>query len=322
MAKEMSVWKDIRIIPELEPAYIPDKIDYGSATYTSVNDVLCESAGNQLPTRIKVCGIDAMSVETYNVIKAVTRDQSIENGDSEIYRMRLIKSRAEIAMLKKAWQICDIGYEAILDADIVGLTEIQAAAIGEKAARDAGAEHIVFSIFCSGNRTNTAVGRPTQVIIQKGDMIMSSLAIQYEGYIATNAWPFVAGNKPTDSQRKMMASIIEAEQAGLDVLEPGVSAGVVVKAVKNYFKKKNLEAHDIYPPVHGIGLAEAESPYPDAGSNYSLDVGMGVNFDVNLFDVPHLGSNRIEEGFIIAEDGVITLSKMISSRRERYLDLS
>jgi Xaa-Pro aminopeptidase len=263
--------------------------------------------------------MDAMPVVTLDAVRAAAGAAEIANGDPDIYRMRLIKSAGEVEMLSRAWEICDAGYKAILDADIVGLTEIQAAAIGEKAARDAGAEQVVFSIFCSGERTNTAVGRASGKVIREGEMLMSSLAVQYEGYIASDEWPFVAGNRPRPEQRDLIGHIIRAEAAGLQGLKAGRVAGEAVRQVRKYFQDHGLGAYDIYPPIHGNGLAEAESPYPDAKSSYPFEAGMGINFDVNLFKVPGLGSNRIEEGFIIEEGGLRTLSRLISSLREKYL---
>jgi Xaa-Pro aminopeptidase len=231
----------------------------------------------------------------------------------------LIKSTAEIDLLKKAWEVCDAGYKAILGSEIVGLTEIQASAIGEKAARDAGAEHVVFSIFCSGDRTNTVIGRPTEKIIHEHDMIMSSLAVQYEGYIASDEWPFVADGKPSKEQEHLIYHLVKAEDMGVKSIRNGVPMGSVVKKIRDYFSENNLEQYDIYPPIHGNGLAEAESPYPDEQAKSKFLSGMGINFDVSLFGIPKAGSNRIEEGFIVSEDGVITLSKLISSLREDYL---
>lgn len=319
VAREMSIWKDIRLIPEVEPAYIPDKIDYGLASYTSLANVLFELSGKKKPKHIKICGIDAMPVVTYEAIRAVADSAKIGNGDDDIYRMRLIKSPAEVGLLKRVWEICDIGYKAILDAEIVGLTEIQAAAVGEKAARDAGAEHIVFSILASGERTNTVVGRPTEKVIREGEMIMAALAVQYQGYIATNEWPFVAGGNPTEEQKKFISHIVIAEDIGVRNLRPGVVAGVVVRKIKDYFHENGLEQYDIYPPIHGNGLAEAESPYPDVHSTYKFLPGMGINFDVSLFKVPGIGSIRIEEGFIFSKEGIITLSRLISSLRKGLL---
>ncbi len=62
--------------------------------------------------------------------------------------------------------------------------------------------------------------------------------------------------------------------------------------------------------MHGIGLAEAESPYPDEKSTYPLRAGMCVNSDISLFGHP-AGSNRIEEGFLITAEGPESITPFI-----------
>jgi Xaa-Pro aminopeptidase len=62
--------------------------------------------------------------------------------------------------------------------------------------------------------------------------------------------------------------------------------------------------------MHGIGLAEAESPYPDENAIYAFRAGMCVNSDISLFGHA-AGSNRIEEGFVIRETGYETLTPFI-----------
>ena len=320
LAREMSPWNNVRLVKELGMSYVPEEVGFSNVNFTSISDVIYKLSGSKKIKKIMICGIDAMSVILFNTIKSAVSDIEIENGDPILYNMRLIKRTPEIEMLKKAWKICDIGYEAILKSDIVGLTEIQAAAIGEKAARNAGAEHIVFSIFASGERTNTVVGRPTEKVIYENDMIMSSLAIQYQGYIASNEWPFVAGDNPSDKQKELIYHLVKAEDIGVKNIRGGVIAGDIVKRIKQYFKDNNLEKYDLYPPIHGNGLAEAEPPYPDEKSAYEFLPGMGVNLDVSLFRVPGVGSNRIEEGFIITDNGVISLSNLISKLKKELLN--
>jgi Xaa-Pro aminopeptidase len=247
-------------------------------------------------------------------------EATIENGDAVLYALRLVKSPNEIQMLKEAWRICDAGYQAVLDADIVGLTESQAAAIGEKAARDAGAEHIVFSIFCSGDRTNTVVGRPSRKVIESNDMVMYALAVQYEGYIASDEWPFVAGRKPNKKQAEFIHHLVKSEDLGVKSIRAGVVQGEVVRKIRDYFRDNGLAPYDLYPPIHGNGLSEAESPYPDENSKAEFVEGHGINFDVSLFGLPGLGSNRIEEGFIVTGSGLLTLSNLISSLRLQHLE--
>ncbi len=181
IAREMSAWRDVRLVREVGMSYVPEEVDFTNIDFTTVNDVVAELRKGKRQLRVKMSGIGAMSVVLYQRLTSMIGEAVVENGDSVLYRMRLLKSPAEVELLEHAWRICDTGYKAVLDSDIVGLTEIQAAAIGEKAARDAGAEHVVFSVFCTGERTNTVVGRPSEKVIRRGELVMYALAVQYEG---------------------------------------------------------------------------------------------------------------------------------------------
>jgi Xaa-Pro aminopeptidase len=319
LAKEMSAWDDIRLVREVGMSYVPEEVDFSNIEFTTMETVIDWITGGKGKLKVKLSGIDAMSVVLYERIKDILGGAQLENGDDVLYSLRLTKSPVEVEMLKRAWDVCDKGYRAVLDADIVGLTEIQAAAIGEKAARDAGAEHIVFSVFASGERTNTVVGRPSEKIIKASDMIMYAFAVQYEGYIASDEWPFVAGKKPTKEQENFIYHLVKSEDIGVKSIKSGVVQGDVVKKIKKYFSDNGLTKYDLYPPMHGNGLSEAESPYPDENTTAQFVKGTGINFDVSLFGVPNVGSNRVEEGFIVTDDGLETLSKLISELRQQYL---
>jgi len=320
IAREMSAWPDIRLVREVGMSYVPEEVDFTNIKFTTVKDVVSELRGGKRHLKVKISGMDAMSVVLYERLKTMIADATIENGDAVLYALRLVKSPDEVRMLQEAWRVCDAGYRAVLDADLVGLTENQAAAIGEKAAREAGAEHIVFSIFCSGERTNTVVGRPSQKVIEKSDMIMYALAVQYEGYIASDEWPFVAGRRPYKKQAEFIHHLVAAEDLGVRSIRAGVVQGEVVRKIRDYFRDNGLEPYDLYPPIHGNGLSEAESPYPDENSKAEFLAGTGINFDVSLFGLPVLGSNRIEEGFIVTGSGLLTLSNLISSLRLQHLE--
>jgi Xaa-Pro aminopeptidase len=320
LARDMSAWADIRLVREVGMSYVPEEVDFTNIKFTTVRDVVSELRGGKRHIKVKISGLDAMSVVLHERLKSMITEATLENGDAVLYALRLVKSPAEIEMLKEAWRVCDAGYKAVLDADIVGLTENQAAAIGEKAARDAGAEHIAFSILCSGDRTNTVVGRPSQKVIEKSDMIMYALAVQYEGYIASDEWPFVANRRPNRKQAEFIHHLVKAEDLGARSIRAGVVQGEVVRKIRDYFRDNGLEPYDLYPPIHGNGLAEAESPYPDENSKAEFVEGIGINFDVSLFGLPGLGSNRIEEGFIVTASGLLSLSKLISSLRLQHLE--
>lgn len=102
-------------------------------------------------------------------------------------------------------------------------------------------------------------------------------------------------------------------------LKNGIAANEFVKAVRGHFNKKGLSKYDIYPPLHGCGTAEAESPYPDEKSKYPFLTGMTVNTDISLFGT-EAHSNRIEEGFVITDKGHSPMSKLVRRLSKEFFD--
>lgn len=315
VAEEMSVWEDIRLLPDFLCVTVPDEIDYPYAEYSSFAKLAEElGAGKQLK-KLGIAGLDAMPLGLYRTIEKAFGAE-ITDCNEILYEMRKKKSPAEIACLEEAARIADTAVQAVMKSDLTGMTELAAAGIAEAAARKAGAEHIIFQIFGSGNRTHCIVGRPTEKIIADGDMIMCALAVQYEGYVATCEMPFAIGNYSEETKR-VIDVLVRAFKAGIPNLKPGVPMKQFVCAVKQVFKEEGLADYDLYPPLHGIGCAEAESPYPDENTETEFEEGMTVNTDISLFGLAG-GSNRIEAGFVITKDGARPLSPYVCQCCEEW----
>jgi len=306
-AREMSVWEDVRNVKEFACVSVPEEIDYPLAEFSSLKETIGDTlTGGK---RLGLVGTGDVPSPILERMKESTDGLEVVQSDAIVQDLRIIKTEAEIECLREAGRVACIGYEKLMAVAVPGNTELMATGAGEGAARMAGAEDITFTVFGSGPRTATIIGRPTGKVIEDGDMIMAAMAVQYQGYVATVEFPFVAGNA-TGTQEKFLTALLEAANVQLDYLKDGVIAGEMVLAVKTVFKKHKLEQYDLYPPMHGIGLAEAESPYPDEKSTYPLRTHMCVNSDVSLFGHP-AGSNRIEEGFVIGPGGPESLTPLI-----------
>lgn len=309
LAQEMSAWSDIRLLPEFACVTVPDEIDYPLAQYTALSDIFKELSLENQMQKIGIVGLGAMPIQIHQYLVEAFKRSKVVDANHILHKMRLIKSANEIKALKQASKLADIGYRELMKQAIPGNTELQAAGAAEGVARTAGAEDIVFTSMGTGERANLIIPRPTEKTIKEGDMVMASLAVQYEGYIATVAFPFVAG-KPSSLQQELVEALLEVEAQALKILGPGVKQGEAVRLVKDYFREKGLDKYDLYPPFHGCGCAEAESPYPNERTEMPFDSGMTFNFDVSLFGHP-AGSNRIEEGFVITEKGTEPLSELV-----------
>ena len=304
VAIEMSAIEDIRLTKECAAVTVAEEIDYPLAKYTSLKKISDELQVK----KTGIVGIDVAPVTLYNIIQKQFCEDIVDMNPS-FRKLRMNKSDNEIKCLREAARLADIAFVALQKAAVVGATELEIAGAADGVARAAGAEAIIFDVIGSGDRTNTIIGRPTKKKIEDGDMIMASLAIQFEGYVATTEIPFAVGNV-SEQTKKVIDSLMRAEAAGLPYLKAGVKMKEFVRAVRDYFREKGLSQYDVYPPLHGIGCSEAESPYPDENTEEVFEEGMMVNTDISLFGLPG-GSNRIEEGFIITKDGCEPLSHLV-----------
>ena len=313
-AREMAVWEDIRNLKEFFCVSVAEDIDYPLASLSSFAEILGEVLDGG--TRLGLVGLWDMPAPIMERLRDSVPGLEITDASELINELRVTKTAAEIACLREAGRQGCVGYEQLMAHALPGNTERMAAGAAEGAARMAGAEDINFMVFGSGKRADTIIGRPTEKVIEDGDMIMAAMAVQYQGYVATVEFPFVAG-KPSDGQQRFLGALFEAANVQQGFLKAGAVSGAMVRAVKAVFRKHGLEQYDVYPPMHGIGLAEAESPYPDERSTYPFRAGMCVNSDISLFGHPD-GSNRIEEGFVITDSGPESLTPSIRELCARH----
>ncbi|BBI32887.1 M24 family metallopeptidase [Cohnella abietis] len=307
--REMSAWSDIRLLPEFACVTVPDKIEYPQAHYTSLTEIYKGLQGNEPLRRLGIVGIDAMPEPLMKIIEESFNGVKIVDAGDLLFKLRMTKTANEVACLQEAARIADAGYKLMIQQVKPGMTELELASLAYGECTKQGAENIPFCLLTSGERVNTIIGRASGKVIEDGDMIMAAIAVQVEGYVATMNFPFVAGEMSKE-QKEFIDILVAAEDAALSRIKAGANQNEVVRAVKAYFKDRNVTEFDLYPPLHGCGLAEAESPYPDENSEAIFVAGMTVNTDVSLFGHPH-GSNRIEESLLVTEAGYESMSKLV-----------
>ena len=307
--REMSVWQDVRLLSEFNCVTVPDQIEYPMANYTSLTAIYNELCVKSPIRRIGIVGLDAIPVPLMKTIEQSFEGAELTDAGDLLFKLRMTKSAHEIACLQEAARIADEGYKLMIEQVKPGMTELELASLAYGECVRQGAEHIPFCLLTSGERVHTIIGRASNKVIEAGDMIMAAIAVQVEGYVATLNFPFVAGEM-SEQQRAFITLLVDAENLALSHIKAGARQSEVVLAVKQFFKENEVTEYDLYPPLHGCGLAEAESPYPDESSTAVFEAGMTVNTDVSLFGHPH-GSNRIEESLLVTENGYESMSKLV-----------
>ena len=75
LAREMTAWPDVRLLPDFLCVTVPDEIDYPLATYTSFKKLAGELAGVK---RLGISGMEDMSESLLNRIRAVIQGKNKE----------------------------------------------------------------------------------------------------------------------------------------------------------------------------------------------------------------------------------------------------
>lgn len=309
MCREMTAFDDVRLLPQFQCVTVPDDIEYPQANYSSLRDIFARLHSDTPLSAIGLCGLNDIPAPLLNEIKNSVNDVEWIDAGGLLFELRMTKTTDEIACLKEAARIADEGYRAMIQHVRPGMTELELSSFAYSECMKAGAESVPFIVMASGERVKTIIGRPTRKVIEDGDMIMTAIAVQYEGYVATIGFPFVAGTM-SSAQKAFIDLLVEAEDIALQHLKAGAPMKRLVAAVKQYFAQQDVTPYDLYPPLHGCGLAEAESPYPNEQSTQVFEAGMTVNTDISLFGHPH-GSNRVEESLIVTESGFEPMSQLV-----------
>jgi len=122
-----------------------------------------------------------------------------------------------------------------------------------------------------------------------------------DGYWGDMTRTFLKG-KASDDQRKLVRTVKQAHQLGIDMVKPGVSGGKVHNAVQAFFDKEGyVTKRDCAEPEgffhglgHGIGLEVHEAPFMRQSATFKFKKGMTVTIEPGLY-YKGFGGCRIED---------------------------
>ncbi len=129
-------------------------------------------------------------------------------------------------------------------------------------------------------------------------------------YHADMTRTFVKG-EPSETARDWYDVTLEAQEAALEAIEPGVTGTAVHEAVCDVYEAaghptfrtdESTETGFIHSTGHGIGLDVHEKPSLSLSGVEELEPGHVITVEPGLYD-PDVGGIRIEDLVVVTEDG-------------------
>lgn len=214
--------------------------------------------------------------------------------------IRMIKTEREIKLLKDAATVADKTYLHILDYVKAGMTEIEMAEEMAKYIESQGMEvgHIAVQ---SGYRAAQAHGRPTDKVIENGEMIVVDFGAANNGYRSDMCRTFAVG-EPSEKMKEIYDVVLQSLSLCLKELKAGMWDQEADKIMKDYIYSKGYEGFEGTGTGHGLGLDTHEIPYLSKKRDKQLQAGMVLAVEPGIY-LKGEGGVRIEDNLLITEDG-------------------
>ena len=173
---------DVRVLRELTH---PDE-DYPFSVIQGLGEIVDDlGLDPRSLQRVGLAGRGLIGADTLRVFEAALPGVEWLDVENAVCDLRARKSPAEVAIIREAYRIADLGIEAAVEAIRPGVTERAVAAEIEAAMRRAGAEGTgIDTIVASGPNTRPILARSTFRAIAPDDMVLLTVAPRVEGYHA------------------------------------------------------------------------------------------------------------------------------------------
>ncbi len=148
-------------------------------------------------------------------------------------------------------------FEHILGVLRPGMPEIEVAAELEHQARMLGAEGMSFeTIVASGERSAMPHGRATTTPLPRRGFVTLDFGIILKGYCSDMTRTVFLGT-PRPRERSVYQAVLEAQEAAVDAVAPGVSCAEVDEAARSVLRREGLAEAFSHSTGHGVGLGNS-----------------------------------------------------------------
>jgi len=267
------------------PEEVIDRLASRKATTIALEDTMCYRRYQDWSRRLIDAGIKA------------------EASTDLVEGLRRCKDAGEIQAIAVAQAITDVAFSQMLGFMQVGMTEFEVASELEYRMRKLGADGLAFpSIIASGPDAALPHAMPSARTIASGDLVVMDFGAAKDGY-CSDMTRTVAFGEPETEAREVYATVLAAQQAGLEAACAGVAGSAVDAAARSVITKAGYGNHFGHGLSHGLGMLVHETPHCSPRSTDTLAPGDVISMEPGIY-LPGRFGVRIEDLITITPEGM------------------
>jgi Xaa-Pro aminopeptidase len=264
--------------------------------------------------RLGIAGWEYFPIDIAGAITESIPGVELVDVTQRVDALRIIKTEQEISKIKRAADIADAAFADLINYLKPGIREYEIVARIEYNIRKSLGEDN-FQILATSSGDARAMHPPTERILQEGDLLVTEISPQFEGYFAQICRSVSIGIA-SPGRRKAHDILLEAQQEAIDSVRPGMTASELAKIENDVFRREGFGEYvsEKYTRGrgHGIGLYIDEEPLIAEGIDFKLIQGMVIMIHPNTY-LPLAGYMVAGDPVLITETGGERLSH---SRRD------
>jgi Xaa-Pro aminopeptidase len=241
------------------------------------------------------------------------RFPQVEVRDSSpmIWDLRIIKSPAEIEVIRKAARIAVQAHVEMIKSTRPGIYEYELAALYEYSVKKAGAQDLAYyAIICSGENHPYLHYYKHDRLLQDGDFLVIDVGPDYHYYDIDITVSYPVNGKFTARQKEVYEACLAVHEACMKVYRPGLTLEQCRQEVNDILEKQGFDlSKDYFQRMRGgFGHYVGMAVHDVGGSPSVLEPGMVLaNEPLYVSQEENLGV-RVEDTILITEDGCENLT--------------
>ena len=220
-----------------------------------------------------------------------------------------IKQQYELDLIKKACDITDKAFVALLDKIKEGMSENEVAAELEYLMRKYGASGTSFAtIVAFGKNSSVPHHETCEAKLKFGDIVLIDFGCKVGGYCSDCTRTFLFGNDKKHGEFiKAYDHVLKAHMLVKEIVTDGTTGREADAIARDYLKQHGMDKYFTHSLGHGIGVNIHENPYLSPKSENILKNGMVFSDEPGVYFEGDFGI-RIEDTVTLKDGKVISLT--------------